>query len=161
MPDQRFDGHIVGYAVSSPVTSYGLKQCPDCPVKPTGAPYRDFCSQPPRPRCHARCIYDPRELAAHVDCQEYERSMQAWKEAHTHEYREGGTRISAMHFFRDCERMRRGEKRRRSDARVLELTAEVAQTLQLELCSLCRDRMLPFEQQMKGGEIHARPTSRG
>jgi hypothetical protein len=87
-------------------------------------------------------------LAEHPECQQYERDYDVWYATHYYNFKQGGTRVGPMHYFRDCRSLRQGDKTKREDARVLELTPELAEALQLQICPQCRERMFPFEAQM-------------
>jgi hypothetical protein len=135
----------VGYVLVSQTYHVRPNACPSCPSGPKSR-FIDRCEPPERPGCHARCVRDPRELAEHPECQEWQRQYDAWYEAHYHEEPTGGTRLGPLHYFSDCRTLtHRGP--RRADARIVSLDFETATALGLPLCKECKAKMAPFEQE--------------
>ncbi len=135
----------VGYVLVSHVYSTSLIRCSACA---SSGSRTDFCPQPRRPLCHAACVRDPKLLAEHPECQEWQRAEEAWVAAHVTEERTGGTRLGPLHYFADCPTLgKRGH--RRADARIIAINSDMAQALDLDVCKHCQAQMAPFETQMQ------------
>lgn len=144
----------IGYVLVSKTVHIRPNACgkPGCVDGFEPKTYRSLlCPIPERPGCHARCVRDPRELAQHPDCQQWQRDYDAWYKAHHHEEHTGGTRLGPLHHFGDCKTLlHRGP--RRKDARIIEIDHGTAQDLGLPTCKECAARMRPFEKQFEKAE---------
>lgn len=135
----------VGYVLVSQVYRKSVGGCgkPGCG---DGRYVSDICKPPKLPACRAVCVHTPSLLDQHPECQEYERELAAWQQAHFCEEPTGGTRLGPLHYFRDCHTLNhRGP--RRKDARIIELDSGVAEDLGLPVCKECHEKMAPLEQQ--------------
>lgn len=124
-----------GYVLVSQVFKTTLNSCPKCTHS------EHICETP----FYASCS-PARDLLATTNPEQRRRAWEDWRTAHETEEPTGGTRLSPLHYFSDCQTLlKRGP--RRKDARIVEMAPDVAQSLGLPLCKECKARMAPFERQ--------------
>lgn len=116
-----------------------------CGAPGCGTP--NICSIPERPRCQAVCVQDPKLLGQHPGCQEWQRRYEFWVDAHYTQELNGGTRLGPLHYFSDCQWVKK-PRNARPDARIVEVDAETASALRLPICKECAAKMAPFENQV-------------
>lgn len=139
----------VGYALVSRVYRTIMRSCENCGKRGQW----DVCPPPKRPGCHATCVRDPRLLAQHPECQEWQRDYDAWETTHYYQEPNGGTRLGPLHYFSDCKRL--APRNRREDAKVIELDSAMVQALDLPPCKECRAKLAGYEEQMAGVAVAA------
>jgi hypothetical protein len=135
---------IVGYALVSAVMQTVRRSCPECKNHLHG-----LCPAPAHPGYGGSPVCVPTRRLTPLDeeatdrMKEFRAQYAAYEQAHYGE-KQIGTRLGPMHYFQDCGWIY-GRSGCRPDSRVVALTGEMAEALQLPICKACAERMAPFE----------------
>ncbi len=146
----------IGYALVSKTVH--VRRC-SCGKEGCGPRWDQFCPAPQRPQGATPICVPSRGSILAEDSEQaaYARRYEVWDAAHTVEEPTGGTRVGPLHYFGDCTTLlKRGP--RRTDSRIVEFTAEIAEILGLPICKECTRKMAPFEAQVSARDAEPQPA---